>query len=144
MVVQYYDKYNYLKIRGLLPYEAREIARSYSKEQIDSLSYLKSFILSRRLYVARLKKHELSDKEIADRIYNIYKRKGWLTNDNKLDIWQLLRSYRKQDIISGDYIVPKRKRSLKGTIITKADIDRQRQKIKRKSALQKYEEGRKR
>lgn len=141
MASQYQYRFDLLKEWELLPCEAREISRSYSMEHIRSTSYLQALIKSRRLYVGKLRKRGLSTEQITEKIYNIYRRKGWLNNEGNPDVWQLLRAYRKRDIELGEYFPFKRKPK-NHKPFTKEDIDRQRQNLNRKKIRQHYEEER--
>jgi len=140
---QYRYKRDALINRGLLDFEAREIARNYSMPQIRSLPYLQSVIKSRGLYVSGLRKRGYKDSEIRDRIYALYDTRDWLTNDGKPDIWHMIRRYRKAKIDEGDYIPPKRKGSHHKTLgVSKGQVADQKKRRRARTALEKYDESR--
>lgn len=138
---RYRYKYDILIGWGFLSFESRELARQYSVTQLRTLPYLQNIIKARRLFVSGLRKRGYKDNEIRDRIYTLYDTRDWLT-DGKPDIWQMLRRYRKKTIEDNDYIPPKRKGSHHKGGISKGDLQGQKQRRKKKSALQKYDEGR--
>lgn len=138
----YYYRYNRLIGWGLLPFEAREIARTYSMQQIRTLPYLQSLIRARRLYISNLRSRNYPDREIIDRIYALYDRKDWLDDNGRPSIWEMLRSYRKSSIEDNDYIPPKRKGSHHKGGISKGDVAGQKARRRKKTPLEKYDEGR--
>lgn len=141
----YRRRMDWLSGKGFMPFEYREIARNYTMFQLRTLSYLRSLIQSRRLYVSNLRSKGLGNKEIRDRIYALYDTKDWLTALGQPDVWQMVRAYRKTDIDSGEYFPVKRKGTHHppSSGISKGDLQGQRQRRKRKlSDLEKYERGR--
>ncbi len=140
---KYRYKRDYLENKGLLPFEAREIARNYDMPQIKSLPYLQSVIKSRQLFIINLRKRGYSDREIKYRVYTLYDKKDWLV-EGRPDIWQMIRRYRKTAIDKDDYNPVKRKGThhKSGSGISKGNLTEQRKRRKAKSALQKYDEGR--
>jgi hypothetical protein len=132
---------------GFLTFESREIARTYTTKQIRTLPYLQSLIRSRRLFVSNFKKRDFPISEIRDRVYALYDKSDWLTDDGRPDIWKMIRRYRKiaiDTVGDGHYEAPKRRGSHhpKGSGISKGQLDAQRKKRKAKTNLEKYDEGR--
>ena len=84
--------------------------------------------------------------EIRDRIYALYDKNDWLTDDGRPDIWRMLRKYRKVSIDTvgdGHYEPPKRKGSHHKTIgVSKGHVADQKKRRKARTALEKYNEGR--
>lgn len=141
----YYHRYNALVGWGLLAWESRAIATVYSMAQIRSLTYLQSFIRSRRLFVSNMRRLGYSNRQIIKRIYELYRRNEWLTDDGKPDVWKLIRAYRKPAIDNGEYVPPKRKGSHHppSSGISKGQINEQRRRRKKRlSELEKYDRGR--
>lgn len=126
---------------GLLPFEAEEIARQYLMDDIRSVAYLEKIIRTRRLYVANMHKRQFTDNDIQVRIIDQYIKNKWVDNDGKPSVWEHIRAVRKKTIADGEYVIPERSKH-KGGKLDREAIDRQRQRIRRKSELQKYEEGR--
>lgn len=125
----YRYKYEKLKNAGILSFEAREIARQYTMTQIRKLPYIRKMVATRRLYVSNLKSKGYGDREILDRIYALYDRKDWL-KVGRPDVWDMIRSFRKKDIDSGDYKPVKRggTHHPKGSGISKGNLEAQRKK----------------
>jgi hypothetical protein len=96
---------------GYLRFEAKVLAEHYTLEQMRTITYLKNMTKSRRLYVINMRNRLIPEKDIAKRIRALYIRKGWVDSGDELSVWAQLRTYRKEAIISGDYVPPKTKGS---------------------------------
>jgi len=93
----YRYKADYLVGRGLLPDEYKEIAKNYTMEQIRTLPYIQALLSSRSLTVNNLRRSGLSNNQIRKRIVDFYEHKGYKS------IWDIIKSYRKESIVSGKY-----------------------------------------
>lgn len=107
----YRYRYDYLTGKGFIPAESREFARQYTMSQLRSLPYLQNMIKSRGLFISNLRKRGYSNTEIRDRLYALYDTRDWLTPDGQLDVWAMLRSFRKKAIDEGEYKEKPRKGS---------------------------------
>lgn len=138
----YARKYMLLSSWGFMNWEARELARNYNLTQLRTLPYLLRMSRARRLYVYNLKHQGLKMSEIRDRIYALYETKDWLDNSGVPSVWEMLRYYRKTSMAQGEYVPLPRKGSHHKGGISKGDLKGQRQRRKKKTSLQKYDEGR--
>lgn len=132
MASLYRRKYDYLINAGFYPFEAREFARQYTIPQLKTTSYLRNMIRNRRLYVGRMKKRGLSDRQIRDRIMILYGNNDLLRGIAP-DPWQWLKRFRKIAINAGKYPIPTRKGShhkVKG--VSKGDVVGQKKRSKQR------------
>lgn len=139
IVSRYRYKYDFLTNAGFLPFEAREVARQYTVAQFRNLKYLVNLVRWRRLYVRNLQSKGLSNKEIIQKIKELYIKRGWVDDIGRPSPWDLLRSFRKQVTDSGGTAspgLPPTKRSHHGVKgLSKGDIEgqRKREHAKRKT-----------
>ena len=107
---------------GFLRNEAKAYADQYTTFQIRTLPYFKRLTSWRRLYVSNFKKRGFTNKEIRDKIKDLYARRGWIKK-GKIDPWEMLRYFRKASIDDSEYIPVKRKGSHHKTKgVSKTDI----------------------
>lgn len=121
---------------GLLQIEIRQLMKGYKPSQFRTISYLQNIVKARRLYVSNLRDKGLTSQQIKDRIKILYVKKGW-TNEDGLDIWKMIRAYRKKAIEDGDYFPVKRKGSHHGEGVSKGDIRGQKERSRHTSVQQK-------
>jgi len=131
-------KIAWLEYSGLTNQEAQTFADQYTQSQLRQLPYFKNLLRNRRLRRAAALKAGVSKTEYNRGIRNWYVRNKLLTDDGKMDIWTMLRRYRKEAIISGDYTPPKKKGSHHKGGISKGDVEGQKKRYQQKSA---YERG---
>jgi hypothetical protein len=140
-------KIAFLEFSGCTNYEAQTFADQYTLAQLRSLPYFQNLLRSRRLLRAKAIKEKLTTSQYREQIRNFYKRNGWIT-DGKLDVWAMLRKYRKDVIISGGDPSPglapsakkgshhKEKGVSKGDVVAQRKRAGQREITKRKSDYQ--------
>lgn len=110
---------------GFLRDEAKVYADQYTTYQIRTLPYFRRLTSWRRLYVSNFKKRGFTNKEIRDKIKDLYTRRGWIKK-GKIDPWEMLRHFRQTSIDEHEYIPTKRKGSHHKTKgISKVDILKQ-------------------
>lgn len=137
------NRYNWLRRSGLLPFEASQLANSYSMTQLRSTPYIQDLMRSRRLEVANLRSRGYSDNRIRLTLLRQYVVRGWWSHDEP-DIWANIRRLRKQAIDSGEYIpIPRKKVPGSHHAIKRRDLDQQKQRRNRRiSDLERYARGR--
>ena len=153
----YARRYDHMIESGFEPFEAQELVygahyRTFKRNRAlgkqDPALYLQRMIKWRKLYVGNLKRAGKSPEQIHNAIMRLYERKKWLTHPEHLkvpgvrrDPLAMLRSFRHSAIASGEYVRPPKKGS-HHKILTKGAVSKQGKKRAKRTALQRYAEGR--
>jgi len=142
--------YNVLRYAGFLPFEAIELVRTSrmtpsGKIKITpvplNIPYVKEMIRDRARAFRVAKRQGVDIQDYIFSVEEMYRENGYLTPEGLPDFWQYFRDVRDKAIDRGEYIVPLRR---KPRLLDKGDVKAQkaRYREKRKTTLERYDEGR--
>lgn len=124
------SRYKRLTSRGLLEFEAEEIAGAYPTfrrypDKSDPSVYIRRMMRSRWQTIINLTRYGYSKEMIEDFIVAQYTKRGWLRPDGELDVWKMLEHYRQISIALHEYFPTRRKHGIRGGSVGKGDVKAQ-------------------
>lgn len=126
----YSSRYKRLTSRGLLEFEAEEIAGAYPTfkryaDKSDPSVYIRRMMKSRWQSIINLQRYGYSKEMIEDFIVEQYRRRGWLKPDGEPDVWKMVEHYRQISIAIHEYFPRRRRHGIRGGSVSKGDVKAQ-------------------
>jgi len=126
----YSSRYKRLTSRGLLEFEAEEIAGAYPTfrrypDKGDPSVYIHRMMRSRWQTVINLRRYGYSEEMIEDFIVAQYSKRGWLRPDGTPDVWKMLEYYRRISIANHEYFPSRKSHGIRGGSVSKGDVKAQ-------------------